>query len=129
MFFRGGVTTLITQEWGERMCFNAWTANNLTKGDTWGALLPTYNGTDALGRGAADNQRLLWASSVDWVRNLIAIEAMPSRSTLRITMAPATWQEPSVFEIEVPVVPPPDAGGIIRAINPTALGPTAMNPS
>lgn len=128
MFFRVNVTGLITQEWGERMPFNAWTSNGLAIGDTWGALLPTYDGGDFLDRKPRDSERWMWASSVDHVRNRMAIESLPSRSTLRFTMAAATWQEPVLYEIETPAVAPA-GGGLIRALNPTALGPTAMNPS
>ena len=128
MFFRVGIATLVTQEFGERAWVGPWGANGLARGTTWGALLPQYDGMEPLGRAPRDDADTLYASSVDRLRNRMATETMPSRGALRSTMAPLTWQEPTYYETEVPAVAPSDAGGILRALNPSVVGHSALNP-
>lgn len=125
-FARAAINALITQELGERMCFNAWLANGLVKGDTWGALMPTYDGHEFLDRKPRDDVRPFWPSSVDRVRNQVALEALPARGVVRWTFAPATWREPVVYETEPPAVV--DVEARVFAINPQILGPQHANP-
>jgi hypothetical protein len=127
MFFRAAINALVTQEWGERMCFNAWLANGLAKGDTWGALLPTYDGMDIQDRRPRDESRGLWPSSIDRVRNQMALETFPPRASVRSMFLPAIWQEPVNYDMEPPVIAPTE-GGLLRAVNPAVFGPSALNP-
>jgi hypothetical protein len=126
--FRVSITAIGPQELGERMCFNTWGTNDRVNGVTWGALMPTYDGGDFTQRRPSDSERDLWASSVDRVRNRMAVESFHPRASIRSMFLPGTWKEPVNYDMEPPVIAPVE-GGLLRAINPSALGPSALNPA
>jgi len=59
----------------------------------------------------------------------MAVLCPPSTAAVDSLFAPAVWWEPVVYAATEPAPPAPVDAGPLRAINPSALGPSSMNPA